>query len=146
MGTAPGYGSCWIPMRSVVQMNRCALGILLVVGSLGAVRCGGSSSMSSAPTGVATGGPAAVVVTIVGEAGSMSFSPNPVTLHVGAAIAWKNSDSIVHQIVQDEGGPGGRGDYGGGGAGGAGLTPEQGTTGTPTAPITFGKGRIVTYH
>jgi plastocyanin len=103
--------------------------------------------MSSAPTGVPTGGPAAVVVTIVGEAGSMSFSPNPVTLHVGAAIAWKNSDTIVHQIVQDEGGQGGGGGgYGGGGSGGSGFATEQVTAGATTSSITFNTPGVIAYH
>jgi plastocyanin len=126
-------------------MNRIGLGVLLVVGSLGAVRCGGSSPMSSAPTGVATSGPAAVVVTIVGENGSMSFSPNPVTLHVGAAIAWKNSDTIVHQIVQDSGGMGGGGAYGGG-SGGSGFSTDQVTPGATTSSIAFTTPGVVTYH
>jgi plastocyanin len=129
-------------------MNRLALGVLLVVGSLTAVRCGGSSPMSSAPTGVPTGGPAAVVVTIVGQNGSNSFSPNPVTLHVGAAIAWTNSDTTVHRIVQDSGGgsQGSGAGYGGGGSGGSGFTTDQVTPGAMTSSITFPKAGVVTYH
>ena len=102
--------------------------------------------MSSAPNGVPTGGPAAAVVAIVGRAGSMSFSPNPVTLHVGAAIAWKNNDTIVHQIVQDSGGQGGGGGYGGGGSGGSGFTTDQVTPGATTSSITFAKAGVITYH
>src|SRR5258708_39853324 len=125
-------------------MNRLALGVLLVVGSLTAVRCGGSSPMSSAPTGVPTGGPAAVVVTIVGQNGSSSFAPNPVTLHVGAAIAWMNSDTIVHQIVQDSGGSQGGGTgYGGGGSGGSGFSTDQVPPGAMTSAIKLPKtGRL----
>jgi plastocyanin len=93
--------------------------------------------MNSAPTGVPTGGPAAVVVMIVGQNGSISFSPNPVTLHVGAAIAWKNSDTIVHQIVQDSGGQASGGGYGGGGSGRSGFTTDQVTPGAMTSSITF---------
>jgi plastocyanin len=102
--------------------------------------------MISAPSGVTTSGAPAIVVTIVSENGSMSFSPNPVTLHVGAAIAWKNSDTIIHQIVQDSGGQGGSGDYGGGGSGGSGFSTDQVTPGATTSSITFRTPGVITYH
>ncbi len=125
-------------------MNRLALGLLLVGGSLAALSC--SSPMSSAPTGVPTGGPAAVMVTIVAQDGSMSFSPNPVTLHVGQAIAWKNGDTIVHQVVQDSSGGAGGGGYGGGGSGGSGFTTDPVAPGAVTSSIAFPTTGVVTYH
>jgi plastocyanin len=76
----------------------------------------------------------------------MSFSPNPVSLHMGAAIAWKNSDTVVHQIVQDSGGQGSGGGYGGGGSGGSGFTTEEVAPGAMTSSITFPAAGVVTYH
>jgi plastocyanin len=76
----------------------------------------------------------------------MSFSPNPATLQVGAAIAWKNSDTVVHQIVQDSGGQASGGGYGGGGSGRSGFTTDQVTPGAMTSSITFTTAGVVNYH
>jgi plastocyanin len=59
-----------------------------------------------------------------------------------------NSDTIVHQIVQDSGGgsQGSGAGYGGGGSGGSGFTTDQVTPGAMTSLITFPKAGVVTYH
>ena len=130
-------------------MNRFAAALLVFVGGLAAGSCGGggSSPMSStAPTRV-TSGPADVVVTIVGQDGSMSFSPNPVSLHVGQSVAWKNGDAIVHQVVQDSGGGAGdAGGYGGGGSGGAGFDMGQISAGAMTPSLSFTIAGTAKYH
>jgi len=37
-----------------------------------------------------------VTITIVGMAGSQSFSPSPATVRVGQGVVWHNADSIAH--------------------------------------------------
>jgi plastocyanin len=37
-----------------------------------------------------------VTITIVGMAGSQSFSPSPATVTVGQRVFWHNADSITH--------------------------------------------------
>ena len=52
------------------------------------------------------GGPTAsadVTITIQGNNGSNSFSPNPSTARVGQRVAWRNADSITHNATQDGG-------------------------------------------
>jgi plastocyanin len=65
--------------------------------------CGGSSSPTT-PAGGGGGGATPMIITIVGNNGSQSFSPNPASVDSGQAVAWKNADSTTHHIVQDGGG------------------------------------------
>jgi len=60
-----------------------------------------------APNGAAT-------VTIMGQNGALSFTPNPAPITQGALVVWRNADSTVHRIVMNDGsfdsgdiGPGG---------------------------------------
>jgi plastocyanin len=62
---------------------------------------------NSAPNGAAT-------VTIMGQNGALSFTPNPAPITQGALVVWRNADSTVHRIVMNDGsfdsgdiGPGG---------------------------------------
>lgn len=130
-------------------MNRFAVSLLVFVGGLAAGSCGGGGSSSpmsaTAPTRV-TSGPADVVVTILGQDGSMSFSPNPVSVRVGQAIAWKNGDAIVHQVVQDSGGGGDAGGYGGGGSGGAGFDMGPTSAGAMSPSLSLTATGTLKYH
>ena len=83
-------------------------GVLLVAASV--VGCGsgnGSSSSYSGPTSPSplppTSSPAtaAVTITIGGMNGSNSYSPNPGTIKVGQAVAWRNADTIPHTATAD---------------------------------------------
>lgn len=133
-------------------MNRFSAVVLLLAGGLAAGSCGGSSSSpmgSTTPSGVTAGGTAAVSVTIIGNNGSMSFSPDPVKVRVGQSITWKNGDAIVHQVIQDSGGDmggGGGGYYGGGGSAGTGFDMGQLAPGTTSPSITFTTAGTVRYH
>jgi len=42
-----------------------------------------------------------VLITIVANAGSSSFSPNPANVTVGQTVAWKNSAGTTHTATQD---------------------------------------------
>ncbi len=72
-----------------------------------AIACGGGSSPAApvvpAPGGGGGGGNADVVVTILGQNGANSFSPNPVAVKVGQTIAWQNGDSTTHDVTADAG-------------------------------------------
>ena len=134
-------------------MNRFVAGILIVVGGLAALSCGGGSSPSggynspTAPSGGTTAG-ASGVVTIVGNNGAMSFSPDPVTVRVGQALSWKNADGIAHQIVQDSTDPAsnGGGYYGGGDSVGTGFNMGQVAPGSTSRTVSFTTNGTVTYH
>ena len=54
--------------------------------------CGGGSPPSPAPT---PSGP--MTITIVGERGSASFSPNP-ALAAGQVVVFRNNDTVVHRV------------------------------------------------
>ena len=58
--------------------------------SLGITGCGGGSPSSPAPSGPVT-------ITIVGERGAQSFTPNPATA-AGRSVVFRNSDSVVHRV------------------------------------------------
>ena len=64
--------------------------------ALGAAACGSSSP--SAPTAGAD-----VTISMVGDRGNQSFSPNPTTMRVGQTVAWKNNDSTTHNALEDVG-------------------------------------------
>ena len=67
--------------------------------------CGGSSSSSPSPTpDPAPAG--STTVTIVNGASTLSstaYSPNPITVSVGATVSWLNSDSTTHNSTSTSG-------------------------------------------
>ena len=73
-----------------------------IVAALAASSCGGSGS----PAG-GSGNPAppagASSISILGERGSQSFSPNPASISQGSMLVWRNTDSVVHHIVLNDG-------------------------------------------
>ena len=74
-----------------------------IVAALAATDCGGSGG---GPTG-GSGNPAppanASTISIVGERGAQSFSPNPASISQGSMLAWRNTDNVVHHIVLNDG-------------------------------------------
>jgi plastocyanin len=73
-----------------------AASTLAVVSLAGSSGCGGGSGTPSAPA-PAPGPAAPATITIVGERGSQSFSPNPATV-AGQVVVFRNSDSVVHRV------------------------------------------------
>ena len=71
------------------------LAVLAAVTALAGVGCGSSSS-PAAPTVAAD-----VTITMVGDRGNQSYSPNPTTMRVGQTVAWKNGDTTAHDATQD---------------------------------------------
>ena len=58
---------------------------------------GGSTPVTPAPTDT---GP--VTITIVGERGNQSFSPNPASAG-GKAVVFRNTDTVVHRVQLNDG-------------------------------------------
>jgi plastocyanin len=70
---------------------------------LAAAGCGGGSyggSPSPSPTPTPT--PPSATVSIVGDRGSQSFNPNPVSPGAPLTVAWQNGDGTVHRIVAND--------------------------------------------
>ena len=57
--------------------------------------CGSDSPTS--PSG------ADVLVTVQGIQGNMSFSPATATIRAGQTVAWRNGDSVAHDVEEDTG-------------------------------------------
>lgn len=68
----------------------------LMVGLAAISGCGGSSS-STAPSSTST-----PTINIVGQSGAQAFSPNPASF-AGQQIVFKNSDSVTHRVVLNDG-------------------------------------------
>jgi plastocyanin len=141
------------------QMDRSAVLAVLVAGAL-VSSCGGGGGGNSAPTAPnpptanpGTPEPAAMVVGIVGDRGSNSFSPNPAAARIGQKVQWRNNDRVLHRIVQDRAGDDGNnsGDpYGGGGGqGGSGGTGFDGGDTAPegmSSAMTLSAAGTLRYH
>jgi plastocyanin len=129
------FGS-FIHPRYAMSRFRFTFGLaaLSAIAVLGGVACGSSSS-PAAPTVAAD-----VTITMVGDRGSQSYTPNPNTMRVGQTVAWKNADTIAHTATQDAS----RFDSGtiGGGATSAPLTMS--TAGTFTYHCTIHPGMVGT--
>ena len=86
-------------MKSIL-IGSCTALVLAV-----AVACGGSSgggAPQTQPSGVPSGGTNATTISILGDRGGASFTPNPAPS--GASdLAFKNNDSQIHRIVANDG-------------------------------------------
>ena len=97
-------------------MRNLAISILVLsAAALSEMSCSNSGYTSPSPTTtVPPSSSADVLITIQGMNGAMSFSPASATVRVGQTVAWKNADSITHNIQQNGGGFG-TGNIAGGG-------------------------------
>ncbi len=89
-------------MRLLV--HRLPIVVLAAVALVAVHACGSSYSPVTPPPG----GTADVTITIVGNSGNTSFSPNPGMVPVGKTVAWTNAGSVgyggvTHHIVADNG-------------------------------------------
>jgi plastocyanin len=100
------------------------LAALSTVAALAGAACGSSSS-PSAPTVAAD-----VTITMVGDRGSQSYTPNPNTMRVGQTVAWKNGDTTAHTATQDA------------------SRFDSGviSSGATSAPLTMSNAGTFTYH
>jgi plastocyanin len=65
----------------------------VVVAIAGAWGCGGGGS--GTPSGPSSSTP--ITITIVGERGAQSFTPNPASA-AGQMVVFRNTDSVVHRV------------------------------------------------
>ncbi len=64
--------------------------------------CGGGGGGSTPVTPANPPASSDFIVTVVGQNGSMSFSPNPASAG-GRSVVFRNSDSITHRVVLNDG-------------------------------------------
>ena len=69
--------------------------------------CGGSGGYGGNSTATPTtpspsGASSVVTITITGNKGALSFSPNPAQCATGQTVVWKNADSVTHRVQIDD--------------------------------------------
>lgn len=85
-------------MKAIVRLS--LIGALLVLANFALPGCGDDENN---PVNPPPGGGADVVINIVGQLGSNSYSPNPATVTVGQTVSWKNNDSMQHTATANGG-------------------------------------------
>ncbi len=123
--------------------------LLLACVGCGGGGAGGGYNTPGAPSGQTPG--TDVAIAIVGNAGAQSFNPNPSNVRMGQTVAWRNSDSIVHHIVEDvvdtSTGTSGGGYYGdGGGNPSSGFDGGQEAPGAMSSTLTARTAGTLHYH
>jgi plastocyanin len=108
---------------------------LAMAGAMIAASCGGGGSSaptspSTPPAGGGTGTQSNVTITITGQGGRLAFSPNPATIAAGQLVVFKNSDSVAHHVMLDDG---------------TSQTPDI-APGATSAPVAMGLSGSTTYH
>ena len=68
-----------------------------IVAGLGASSCGGGKSSPTSPSA-----PNVLTITITGQNGAQSFSPNPASAG-GQMVVFRNTDNIVHRVQLNDG-------------------------------------------
>ena len=83
-----------------VQVFRASLAAVLLCVSCGGSGGGyGGGNSTPAPTTPSPTGANVITVTITGNKGAQSFSPNPAMCATGQTVVWKNADTTTHRIV-----------------------------------------------
>ena len=83
-------------------MRSSLLAGIIVVG-LSVWSCGGSSSSPGANPAAPAPAGEPTTISIMGESGAQSFSPNPASVAQGTLVVWRNMDNKVHHIVLNDG-------------------------------------------
>lgn len=81
-------------------MSSAGLKTLAVLALAGVWACGGGGGGSDNPIAPTPSGP--VTITIVGDRGAQSFSPNPASAG-GRMVVFRNSDTVVHRVRLNNG-------------------------------------------
>ncbi len=84
-------------MRSILVAGYGALAVALTL-----TACGGGSSGTSGSPSAPTPTSNTTTISIAGERGSQSFSPNPASAG-GRMVMWRNDDGETHHIVANDG-------------------------------------------
>lgn len=86
-------------MRSTRVRTGVLAGAMAIQVACGGGYGGSSSSSSTAPSSVPAG---AMTISITGQNGTASFSPNPASAG-GQTVVFKNTDSVPHRVVLNDG-------------------------------------------
>lgn len=82
--------------------------VVMLIATVLACSCGGGSSDNGNPAGPSNstpppaGGDPPITISIVGDRGAQSFSPNPATIPAGRLVVWRNTDAVVHRVVLND--------------------------------------------
>ncbi len=89
-------------MKSILSGISAAAIIAVVAAACGGG--GGDSAPVTQPSGVPSGGGAvsATAITILGDHGAVSFSPNPAPTG-NTSLQFRNTDSVIHHIMANDG-------------------------------------------
>jgi plastocyanin len=120
-------------MRKLSTLAPALAMAMAMAGAMVAASCGGGSaptSPSTPPPGGGTGTQSTVTITITGQGGKLAFSPNPATIATGQLVVFKNSDTVVHHVMLDDG---------------TSQTPDI-APGATSAPVAMGLSGSTTYH
>ncbi len=82
-----------------IRVVYAALGAAFIVAACG----GGYGGTPTSPPPSSGGSGGAATISIAGDRGSQSFSPNPGAFGDDQMIAWRNADGVVHRIVLNDG-------------------------------------------
>ena len=86
-------------MRFSVAVGSAALAVVLV-----SAACGGGGGYGGSPSAPTSPSPTTStgIITIVGDRGAQSFSPNPGSPGTGLTIVWRNTDTVTHRIALND--------------------------------------------
>jgi plastocyanin len=79
-----------------MSLSRSTIRLSLLAATLALAGSACGSSSPSSPTASAD-----VTISMLGDRGNQSYSPNPTTMRVGQTVAWKNTDTTAHDATQD---------------------------------------------
>ena len=108
-----------------MSLGRSTIGFSLFAIALALAGSACGSSSPAAPTASAD-----VTISMLGDRGNQSYSPNPTTMRVGQTVAWKNTDSTAHDATQDAGR----------------FTSATVNAGGTSAPLAMSTAGTFTYH
>jgi plastocyanin len=108
-----------------MSLGRSTIGFSLFAITLALAGSACGSSGPAAPTASAD-----VTISMLGDRGNQSYSPNPTTMRVGQTVAWKNTDSTAHDAAQDAGR----------------FATAIVNAGATSAPLTMSTAGTFTYH
>jgi plastocyanin len=108
-----------------MSLSRSTIRLSLLAATLALAGSACGSSSPSSPTASAD-----VTISMLGDRGSQSSSPNPATMRVGQTVAWKNTDTTAHDATQDA----------------SRFASGTVNAGATSAPVTMSTAGTFTYH
>jgi plastocyanin len=83
--------------------------VAVLASAVAAAQCGGGSSNNNSSSGGGSNPagpgptPSTITISIVGTLGNGSYVPNPVPVSSGEQVIFRNTDSVAHRIVMNDG-------------------------------------------